>query len=114
MTDEERRYRELFNVYHQVCADNARLREANGQLHARPARTRIEVEVCEDVWRQAYAEREDNGDDLSRNFTWLRLPEDARRALLKLMGTMSLNDLMARGLTREEALTAGDLYFALG
>jgi hypothetical protein len=34
-------------------------------------------------------------------------------ALCKLMGKMSLNDLMARGLTRDEALKASDLYYAL-
>lgn len=74
---------------------------------------KIEFEVSEDTWRQAGAERQDNGDDLSRNHTWLRLPEDARIALCKLMGKMSLDDLMARGLTREEALKASDLYYAL-
>ncbi|MFN7434615.1 MAG: hypothetical protein ACK5YV_05065 [Betaproteobacteria bacterium] len=74
---------------------------------------KIAIEVCEETWRQADAERKDNGDDLSRNYTWLRLPEDARMALCKLMGKMSLNDLMARGLTRDEALKASDLYYAL-
>lgn len=74
---------------------------------------KIEIEVCEETWRRAYAERQDKGDDLSRNYTWRRLPEDARMALCKLMGKMSLDDLMARGLTREEALKASDLYYAL-
>lgn len=74
---------------------------------------KIEIEVNEEIWRQFDAERQDNGDDLSRNWTWLRLPEDVRRGLCRLMGTMSLDDMMARGLNREEALRVGDMYQAL-
>jgi hypothetical protein len=74
---------------------------------------RIEIEVNEDTWRQADAERQDNGDDLSRNFVWLRLPEDVRRGLCKLMGTMSMDELGRRGLSREVALKVGDLYTEL-
>lgn len=74
---------------------------------------KIEIEVSEDVWRQADAESKDNGDDLSRNFTWLRLPEDVRRGLCKLMGTMSLDELKRRGLDHATALKVSDLYQAL-
>lgn len=74
---------------------------------------KIEIEVNEGTWRQADAEAKDNGDDLSRNFTWLRLPEDVRRGLCKLMGTMSLDELERRGLSREVALKVGDLYTVL-
>lgn len=74
---------------------------------------KIEIEVCEDTWRQADAEAKDNGDDLSRNYTWLRLPEDVSRGLCKLMGTMSMDELTRRGLTHDEALRVGDLYTVL-
>lgn len=74
---------------------------------------RIEIEVNEDTWRQAEAEAQDNGDDLSRNFTWLRLPEDVRRGLCQLMGTMSLDELERRGLSRDVARKVGDLYTVL-
>lgn len=74
---------------------------------------KIEIEISEDIWRQADAERQDNGDDLSRNYTWLRLPEDVRRGLCILMGTMSLDELERRGLSRDVALKVGNLYHAL-
>jgi hypothetical protein len=74
---------------------------------------KIEIEINEEIWRQWDAERQDNGDDLLRNWCWLRLPEDVRRGLCKLMGTMSLDDMMARGLKRDEALKVGDIYHAL-
>lgn len=74
---------------------------------------KIEIEVNELLWRQADAEAKDNGDDLTRNFIWLRLPEDVRRGLCKLMGTMSVDEMMRRGLSRETALRVGDLYTAL-
>ncbi len=74
---------------------------------------RIEIEVAEDTWRQPDAERKDNGDDLARTFTWLRLPEDVRRGLCQLMGTLSVNELQRRGLSREAALRVSDLYQTL-
>jgi len=74
---------------------------------------KINIEVSEDTWRQADAERQDNGDDLTRNHCWLRLPEDVRVGLCKLMGTMSLDEMIRRGLTREEALKVGDIYQVL-
>ena len=42
---------------------------------------RIEFEVVEDHMRQYHADNADNGDDLSRQFTWLRLPDDVRRGM---------------------------------
>lgn len=74
---------------------------------------KIEIEVSEDTWRQADAEAKDNGDDLSRTYTWLRLPEDVRRGLCILMGTMSMDELTRRGLSAEVARKVGDLYHAL-
>ena len=74
---------------------------------------KIEIEVNEDTWRQADAEAKDNGDDLNRNFAWLRLPEDVRRGLCILMGTMSLDELKRRGLSHDVALKVGDLYHVL-
>lgn len=74
---------------------------------------KIEIEVCEDTWRQADAEAKDNGDDLSRNFTWLRLPDDVTRGLCKLMGTMSCEELERRGLSPEVALKVAGLYQVL-
>lgn len=74
---------------------------------------KIEIEVNEGAWRQADAERKDSGDDLSRNFIWLRLPDDVRVGLWKLMGTLSLDELMSRGLDRETALKTMDLYQAM-
>ena len=74
---------------------------------------RIDVEINEGEWRQTDAERQDNGDDMTRNFTWLRLPEDVRVGLVKLLGGCSLDDLMARGIPRETALRVMDLYVTL-
>lgn len=74
---------------------------------------KIEIEVNEELWRQLDAEMKDNGDDLSRSWCWLRLPEDVRRGLCKLMGSLSLDELMRRGLTQDEAKRVSDMYQAL-
>ena len=74
---------------------------------------RIEIEVDEDGFRQPDVERKDNGDDLTRSFTWLRLPDDVRRGLIRLLGRTSLNDLLALGIPKEEALKVLDIHTAL-
>lgn len=74
---------------------------------------RIEFEVVEDHMRQYHADNADNGDDLSRQFTWLRLPDDVRRGMLQVLGRMSLDDIVAKGVPRETAIKVMDIYFAL-
>lgn len=74
---------------------------------------RIEIEVDESSIRQADAERKDNGDDLSRDHVWLRLPDDVRVGLMKVLGRQSLDDVKACGLSQETALKVMDLYLLL-
>ena len=74
---------------------------------------KIEFEIIEGLARQSNADTADNGDDLSRQFAWLRLTEDERQGLLQVLGRMSLDDIVAKGVSREAALKVMDLYFAL-
>lgn len=74
---------------------------------------KITIEVREDQLRQTDADQKDNGDDLSREFAWLRIPSEERRGLLQVLGKMSLDDITSRGVPRETALKVMDIYFAL-
>jgi hypothetical protein len=73
----------------------------------------IEIEVNEETWRQADAEVKDNGDDLTRNYAWLRLPEDVRCGLCILLGTMSMDELIGRGLSPDVAEKVLCIHVAL-
>lgn len=64
------------------------------------------MEIRKDMYRQFVPEDDDE-------VIWLRLPDDVRRALLQLIGGLSLDDLTARKIPQEAALKVMDLYHAL-
>jgi hypothetical protein len=66
------------------------------------------MEIRKDMYRQFVTEDPDDGEVI-----WLRLPDDVRRALLKLLGGMSLDALEDRGIPREAALKLSDLRQSL-
>jgi hypothetical protein len=72
----------------------------------RPHAAPMAVNIRKDMYRQFV-----DGDDDA--VIWLRLPDAERVTLLRLLHGMSLNDLVARGLSREEALKLTNLGHAL-
>lgn len=73
----------------------------------------ITVEILEEAFRQPSAEHEDYKIDSSRDFTWLRVPDEVRLGLLNLLGGLSEMQLQERGLSVEEARAMSVLYNAL-
>lgn len=81
-------------MYSEACGCDSR-RELKSRINGMKT---VKVEI--DSYRQWPLELEDDDDDV----IWLRLPDDVCCALIKLIGRMSTDDLMAIGISRDDAM----------